>query len=111
MSPPNDGAGSLLALEARDGHVLVKVRASPGASRDAITGVHGDALKVAVTAAPERGKANAAVARLLAKALGLPKSAVSVHSGETSRDKQLRIEHGDADEVRRRLDHILGRAP
>jgi uncharacterized protein (TIGR00251 family) len=77
-----------------DGLVLA-VKAAPKASRDAIVGVmatpEGQALKVAVTAAPDKGKANAAVAALIAKALHVPKSAVSVISGATDRRKLLRI--------------------
>jgi len=72
------------------------VRAQPGASMDAIEGLGEDAsgrsfLKVRVRAAPEKGKANAAIEALLAKALGLPKSAVSVDKGETQRIKTVRI--------------------
>jgi uncharacterized protein YggU (UPF0235/DUF167 family) len=72
------------------------VRAQPGASKDAIEGLGEDAsgqsfLKVRVRAVPEKGKANAAIEVLLAKALGLPKSAVSVEKGETQRIKTVRI--------------------
>ena len=51
-------------------------------------------LKVRVRAVPEKGKANAAVEHLLAKALGIPKSAVSVEKGETRRIKTVRISAG-----------------
>ena len=72
------------------------MRAQPGASKDAIEAVAEDAsgqrhLKVRVTAAPEKGRANAAIEAVLAKALGLPKSAVSVEKGETQRIKIVRI--------------------
>ncbi len=72
------------------------MRAQPGASKDAIEGVGEDAsgqsfLKVRVRAVPEKGKANTAIEVLLAKALGLPKSAVSVEKGETQRIKTVRI--------------------
>jgi uncharacterized protein YggU (UPF0235/DUF167 family) len=74
----------------------LRVRAQPGASRDAIEDRGEDAagqtfLKVRVRAVPEKGKANAAIEHLLAKALGLPKSAVSVEKGETRRIKTVRI--------------------
>lgn len=81
----------------------LKVRVSPGARKDEITGWHDDAVRVRVRAAPERGKANEAVCRLIAERLGLPPSAVSVKTGAASRQKLLAIEGlGDA-EVRRRL--------
>jgi uncharacterized protein YggU (UPF0235/DUF167 family) len=72
------------------------VRAQPNASKDAIEGLGEEAsgqryLKVRVRAVPEKGKANAAVESLLARALGLPKSAVSVDKGETQRIKTVRI--------------------
>jgi uncharacterized protein len=74
----------------------LRVRAQPGASKDAIEGTAEDAsgrrhLKVRIAAAPEKGRANAALESLLAKALGLPKSAVSVEKGETQRIKTVRI--------------------
>lgn len=78
------------------GGAELRVRAQPGASKDAIEGLGEDAsgqtfLKVRVRAIAEKGKANAAVAQLLAKALGVPKSAVSVEKGETQRIKTVRI--------------------
>jgi uncharacterized protein (TIGR00251 family) len=78
------------------GGAELRVRAQPGASKDAIEGQGEDAagqafLKVRVRAVPEKGKANAAIEQLLAKALGLPKSAVSVEKGETQRIKTVRI--------------------
>ena len=72
------------------------VRVTPNAGRDAIKGVEarddGTAvLRLRVSAVPDKGKANAAVVALLAKALGVPKSAVSVVSGETSRLKTVAV--------------------
>jgi uncharacterized protein (TIGR00251 family) len=76
-----------LELYAVPGGTRLRLRVKPGAKRDAILGVHGGALKVAVAAPPEKGKANRAVVRLLAGALGLPREAVSVVAGESSQDK------------------------
>lgn len=88
----------------------LEVRVSPKASRNAITGFHSGALKVAVTAAPERGKANEAVAELLAEALDLPRGAVQVAAGHTSRSKQLEIKGLDEATVRERLRTIVEQA-
>jgi len=66
-------------------HVPIFVR--PGARREAVTGEHDGRLRVAVTAAPEKGKANRAAARLLANCFGLRKSAVRILSGHTSSKK------------------------
>ena len=67
------------------------LKVSPKASRDAITGWRGEVLKISVTAAPERGKANAAVIDLLASALDVPRGSVRVLRGETSQDKTVEI--------------------
>ncbi|MDH4457678.1 MAG: DUF167 domain-containing protein [Nevskia sp.] len=67
------------------------VKVSPKASRNAVTGWMGEVLKISVTAVPERGKANDAVEQLLADALGLPRSAVTVVAGHTSKLKRVQI--------------------
>jgi len=69
---------------------LVDVWVVPGASRDEIIGDHHGAIKIRVTAPPEKGKANKAVARLLAQRL--PGHRVTIVSGETGRRKQVLIE-------------------
>ncbi len=71
--------------------VFLDLRVSPKASRNAITGWHDERLKISVTAAPDRGKANQAVERLLAKQLNLPRGAVSVVQGQTQRNKRVRL--------------------
>jgi uncharacterized protein (TIGR00251 family) len=73
------------------GDVVVTVHVQPGARRDAVVGRHGDALKVRVTAPPVGGRANQAVLRLVAAALGVPTASVEVASGASSRRKRLRI--------------------
>lgn len=87
--------------------MILHVKVAPGARRNAITGFLGEALKIAVTAAPERGKANEAVEELLAEALDLPRGAVRVVAGQTARNKRLEISGLDEAEVRRRLCTIL----
>jgi len=64
--------------------VRLALKVVPGASRDAVAGWLGDTLKVRVTAPPERGKANAAVVRLLASALGASRDDVRLVSGAPS---------------------------
>lgn len=83
--------------ETPDGGTLLRVRVTPKGGRDAIDGPGVDAaglahLKVRVSAPPEDGAANAAVVKLLAKSLKLPKSSLSIDSGATSRVKILRID-------------------
>lgn len=74
------------------GGVYLRIHAQPGAKQPAFRGLHGDAIKIAVKEAPEAGKANKAIEAFVAKALALPKSSVTVTSGQTSRSKRLLIE-------------------
>ncbi|MCE5192082.1 MAG: DUF167 domain-containing protein [Actinomycetia bacterium] len=71
---------------------VLRVYATPKAGADEIVGWRDGELLVRVTAPPEDGKANAAVCKLLAKALGVPKSAVRVTRGDTSRHKTVEAE-------------------
>jgi uncharacterized protein (TIGR00251 family) len=79
-----------------------RLRVKPGAKKNAIVGAHGGALKLSVAAPPERGKANRAVVELLANALGLPSSAVTIATGETSQDKVAEIAMSSS-KIRERL--------
>jgi uncharacterized protein (TIGR00251 family) len=69
--------------------VSLKIHVVPGASRDRVAGLHGEALKVTVQAPPERGKANARLLRLLATRLGIRAADVRLERGETSREKTV----------------------
>ena len=84
------------------------LRVSPGAGSSGIVGRHGAAWKVRVRAAPEGGKANAAVVRLLADTLALPVRDVEIVSGHASRDKTVALAGIDHDEIERRLAHASG---
>lgn len=91
---------------AREGSTL-KVRVAPGASREAIVGRHGDALKVAVREPPEKGRANKAVERLLAAALGVRPGDVAVVRGRASRDKVVLFRGLAEAELRARLEGLF----
>lgn len=92
------------ALRETPGGVQIALRAQPRASRDAVVGLLGDRVKIAVTAAPEGGKANAAIERTLAKALGLRPSAVAIVAGRTARDKAALVQGLTVKEVEGRLE-------
>ena len=81
--------------------LLLKV--IPKSSQDRIVGWVGERLKIAVTAAPERGKANTAVLRLLAEALELPFSRVRMVGGPASPQKTVEIDGADRELVRSKL--------
>jgi uncharacterized protein (TIGR00251 family) len=90
-------------LRAVPSGVEISVKVVPGASRDRIAGVLGDALKVQVAAPPERGKANAAVEALLAGKLGVPAKRVSVCAGHASPRKTVLVSGMSVEEATRRL--------
>jgi uncharacterized protein (TIGR00251 family) len=79
------------------------VKVHPRARKNAITGEVGDALKLALTAPPVNGKANAACLEFFAKLLNVPRSSVTIASGQTGRKKVIRVAGLSAEEVRRRL--------
>ncbi len=88
--PALPAAEAIHALARAQCHLAVRV--TPNAGADAvILPAQGNGLQVRVTATPEDGKANDAVIALLAKALGVPKSALAVVRGATSRDKIIRL--------------------
>lgn len=83
---------------------LIRVKAVPGASRDEIAGPLGDRLKIRVAAAPEGGKANKAICRLIAKRLGAPAKSVEVVTGPTNPEKTVRVSADVAQDQITRLD-------
>ena len=70
---------------------VIKVKLLPRSSRNHVMGKEGDLYRIKVTAPPVDGEANAALIRLLSKKLGIPKKAIEILSGHTSRLKTLRI--------------------
>lgn len=86
----------------------LSLRVSPGAARSAVVGRHGAGWKVRVSAAPEDGKANDAVIRLLADTLAVPVRAVEIVSGRASRDKTVALTGIRPDEIERRLAKASG---
>lgn len=86
-----------------DGGASFAVKASAGGKRNAVVGVHGEALKVAVSAPRDKGKANEALVEVIAEALGVPKKAVKIVKGETSTDKRFLVSGLDAATLRLKL--------
>ena len=79
------------------------VKVHPRAKKNAISGELGDALKLSLTTPPVEGRANQACVEFLAKLLKVPRSSVTIASGQTSRNKLICVAGLSADEVRRRL--------
>lgn len=80
---------TLLNLRETDQGVIIAVKASPGSRKNEIRGVENGQLKVCVTVAAEKGKANKAIVELLAKQLKIAKSDVVIVSGETNQSKKI----------------------
>jgi uncharacterized protein (TIGR00251 family) len=81
----------------------LRLKVTPSASRDAVVGWQGDVLRVRVRAPAQRGKANDAVLRLLATALGVGRRRLRIVRGETSRQKVVSVDGLDEAEIRARL--------
>jgi uncharacterized protein (TIGR00251 family) len=93
----------MVAIQNSSSGTTFSVKVHPRAKKNAITGEIGDALKVALTAPPVEGKANAACIEFFAKLLNVPRSSVTIASGQNSRSKVIRVAGRSAEEVRRRL--------
>jgi uncharacterized protein (TIGR00251 family) len=76
---------------AADGRITLTLHIQPGAKKTEFAGLHGDALKIRLAAPPVDGKANEALIKFVAETLKLPKSAVNLKSGQTSRRKVLEV--------------------
>jgi len=80
------------------------LRVAPGSRQTALAGRHGAGWKVRVAAAPERGRATDEALALVARTLDVPRSAVRLVSGGSSRDKIVEVTGLESDEVERRLE-------
>lgn len=87
--------------------VLLTVYAQPKASRTRIAGLHGDTLKICVAAPPVDGKANEALLKFLSKLFRIPKSSVTIQSGEQSRTKRFLLEGLSHDAAKKIIDQKL----
>lgn len=96
------------ALEKTSHGLIVRIHVQPKASKSEFVGLHGDRLKVRVQAKPVEGAANEAVIKLLAKTAGVPKSAVSLIRGATSRQKDFEIRRDAPDEALEKIRRASG---
>jgi uncharacterized protein len=88
--------------ESPDG-VRFSVRVHPRAKKNAITGELGEALKVSLTSPPIEGRANEACIEFFAKLLKVPRSSVTIASGQSSRNKVIRVAGVSGEELRKRI--------
>jgi uncharacterized protein (TIGR00251 family) len=93
----------MIAIAEHPEGCLLPVRAQPGARRSAVLGEQAGALKVAVTAPPEDGRANQALVELLRDWLGVKRSQLELAGGATSRAKRFLVRGVTAEELRSRI--------
>jgi hypothetical protein len=97
----------MIDLQAHPRGVILPVRAQAGARRNCILGEHNGMLRVAVTAAPEKGKANKAIIAVLSDTLKMPKSSIELLAGETSPQKRFLIAGADAEKLRTMIERLI----
>ena len=100
----NDNPGQAAPYRFEGGALILRLYIQPGAARTGWGGRHGGSeLKLRVAAPPVEGKANAAVANLLSRILGVRRSQITILRGVRSRDKVLRVEGLSREETEERL--------
>jgi hypothetical protein len=103
-----DQTSQLIPIRETAGHITFSIKVQPRAKKNAITGIVGDALKISLTAPPVDGKANRAVIEFFSGIFKIPRSSITIASGETSRLKVIRISGVDQAMVARCLTDAAG---
>lgn len=107
MSEEERETAAAIEIETRDGALFLAVKAQPGARKNELRGVQDGALKACVTQVAEKGKANKAIAELLAKALKLRKSQIELATGELASQKKFRVAEIDEATLRAKIAEAL----
>lgn len=107
MSGIEKSYGIMGPLALTDNGIRLRLRVQPRSSRNRVVGVHGEAIKVQVTAPPVDGAANAAVAEVLAAWLDVPRSAITIVRGQGARDKVAEVVSSARSELMRRAEDAL----
>ena len=96
----------MLSIQKKDDGVIFKIEVQPGAAKNEIVGVQGDALRRKINAPPVKGKANRALIDFLAEKLGTKKSEIEIMSGYTSKIKKIRVV-GEGIKIEKNLQRFL----
>ncbi|MDD4169121.1 MAG: DUF167 family protein [Desulfotomaculaceae bacterium] len=91
----------MLFIKEKEDGVVFKVRVQPRASMNKLVGLHGDALKIRLTAPPVEGEANEACRTFLAGLLSVARSQVSITSGSTGRNKTIKVTGVDMEKAKK----------
>ena len=94
-------------LEEKDGAVVLRVLVQPRASKNEVVGIHGDCLKIRITAPPVEDHANKKLCAFLSKLIGIGKRQIEVVEGRTTRVKKVKLSDTSMDEVKERLDYLI----
>ena len=89
----------MIRFTEKDGNLIFNARVVPRSSKSEIVGEHDGALKIRLASPPVDGAANAELIKILAKKLDVPKSAVEITGGQTSKQKQIRISGLDSEKL------------
>ena len=96
----------MFEIEEKKGDLLFRIFVQPKSSKNVISGIHGDALKVKITAPPVDGAANAMCVKFFSKLFGVSKSSIDIASGQTGRNKRIRVIIGEAPSARNTREKI-----
>ena len=97
----------MIEIGEKDGAAIFRVRVQPRASRTEVAGEHAGAIKLRIVAPPVEGKANQECIRFLARLLEVPPRAIEIVSGDSSRDKIIRVQDMSAARVRDALRQMV----
>ena len=93
----------MIRVSETDEGIIISVRAKPGSKCTEVLGEYDGALRIALAAAPEKGKANKALIKFLAKQFGVTQKDIEIIGGETSRDKRALIRTDDKEFIQKKL--------
>lgn len=96
-----------IELRQTENGVLLRIHAQPGSRRNEIVGEHDGRLKIAVTQVAEKGKANKAILKLLAKELDVSKSQLEITAGETASKKTVRISNASVEALSEQIRSLV----
>jgi uncharacterized protein (TIGR00251 family) len=92
-----------IEIQTTDAGLVINVKAQPGGRKNEVRGEHAGALRISVTQAPEKGKANVAIVEVLCEALKLRRNQIDLIAGETNPRKKFRIREVTETELQERL--------
>lgn len=110
QTPSAPKSSAVLQLHPHPQGCVLPVKAQPGAKRNAISGIHGGMLKVSVTQAPEKGKANRAVAEVLCQQLDLRPAQLELIAGHSAAQKRFLVRGLDSRQLQQRIATALAKA-